>query len=75
MEALEEGHRKRENSREGKTLGKASHTLLHYGMDNQMEDHWGRMEFCSMLCASLDGKVWGRMEACVCTGLSPSLSI
>ena len=25
------------------------------------------MEFCSMLCASLDGRgVWGRMETCIC---------
>ena len=26
------------------------------------------MEFCSMLCGSLDGRgVWGRMDTCVCT--------
>ena len=36
-------------------------------MENQQSFPVQHMEFCSMLCGSLDGRgVWGRMDTCIC---------
>ena len=42
-----------------------------FKMGNQQRPIVQHMELCSMLCASLEGKVvWGRMDTCVCLAQS-----
>ena len=36
-------------------------------MDNQQGPTVQHMEFCSVLCGSLDGRgIWERMDTCIC---------
>ena len=47
-----------------------AHTTL-FKMDNQQGPCVEKMEFCSMLCGSLDGRQFGRGWIQVCAWLSP----
>ena len=42
------------------------HTAI-FKMDNQQGPTVQHMEFCSVLCGSLDGRgIWERMDTCIC---------